>query len=51
MVEQLSGLIANLKVDVLSPVIAKGRPKDEDYLALDMLAERILAKHREIGIA
>ncbi|HQI27715.1 MAG TPA: FprA family A-type flavoprotein, partial [Sedimentisphaerales bacterium] len=47
MVEQLSGLIANLKVDVLSPVIAKGRPKDEDYLALDMLAERILAKHRE----
>jgi flavorubredoxin len=51
MVEQLSGLIANLKVDVLPPVIAKGRPKDEDYLALDMLAERILAKHREIGIA
>ncbi|HSW00446.1 MAG TPA: FprA family A-type flavoprotein [Sedimentisphaerales bacterium] len=51
MVEQLAGLIANLKVDVLPPVIAKGRPKDEDYLALDMLAERILAKHREIAIA
>jgi flavorubredoxin len=51
MVEQLAGLLTNMKVEVLTPVIAKGRPKDEDYLALDMLAERILAKHREIGIA
>jgi len=51
MVEQLTGLLTAMKVDVLTPVIAKGRPKDEDYLALDMLAERILAKHREIGIA
>lgn len=50
MVEQLTGLLTAMKVDVLTPVIAKGRPKDEDYLALDMLAERILAKHREIGI-
>ncbi len=51
MVEQLAGLLTNLKVEVLTPVIAKGQPKDEDFLALDMLAERILAKHREIGIA
>jgi flavorubredoxin len=51
MVEQLAGMLTNLKVEVLTPVIAKGRPKDEDFLALDMLAERILAKHREIGIA
>jgi len=51
MVEQLSGLLTNLKVEVLTPVIAKGQPKDEEYLALDMLADQILAKHREIGIA
>jgi flavorubredoxin len=51
MVEQLAGLLTNLKVEVLTPVIAKGRPKDEDFLALDMLADQILAKHRGIGIA
>ncbi len=51
MVEQLAGLLTNMKVELLTPVIAKGRPKDEDFLALDMLAERILTKHREIGIA
>jgi len=51
MVEQLSGLLTNLKLEVLTPVIAKGQPKDEEYLALDVLADQILAKHREIGIA
>jgi flavorubredoxin len=51
MVEQLAGLLTNLKVEVLTPVIAKGRPKDEDYAALDALAEQILTKHRGIGIA
>jgi len=51
MVEQLAGMLSNLKVEVLTPVIAKGRPKDEDYAALDALAEQILDKHRGIGIA
>jgi len=50
MVEQLSGLLTNLKLEVLTPVIAKGQPKGEEYLALDVLADQILAKHREIGI-
>ncbi|MEN6574831.1 MAG: FprA family A-type flavoprotein [Phycisphaerales bacterium] len=50
MVEQLSGLLTNMKVELLTPVIAKGQPKDEEFLALDMLADQILAKHREIGI-
>ncbi len=51
MVEQLTGLLANMKVELLPPVIAKGQPKEEEFLALDMLADQILAKHREIGIA
>lgn len=50
MVEQLAGLLSNLKVELLPPVIARGQPKDEDFLALDTLADQILAKHREIGI-
>ena len=51
MVEQLKGLISNLKVEVLTPVVAKGYPKDEDFTALEKLADEILAKHRELKIA
>jgi len=51
MVEQLTGLLTNVKVELLTPVIAKGQPKEEEYVALDMLADQILAKHRGIGIA
>jgi flavorubredoxin len=50
MVEQLTSLIPNLKVEVLTPVIAKGDPRDEDFAALDKLADDILAKHSQLGI-
>ncbi len=51
MVEQLTELISNLKVEILTPVIAKGHPKDEDFVALDKLADQILAKHKELKIS
>jgi flavorubredoxin len=50
MVEQITGLISNLKVEILEPVIAKGYPKDDDFTALDKLADKILAKHKELKI-
>jgi flavorubredoxin len=50
MAEQLAGLIGNLKVEVIPPVVAKGHPKDEDFLALDKLADEILDRHKAIGI-
>ena len=50
MVEQLVGLLGNLKVEVLDPVMVKGSPKDEHYELLDELAGKILARHEEIGI-
>ncbi|HNY77736.1 MAG: FprA family A-type flavoprotein [Sedimentisphaerales bacterium] len=50
MAEQLAGLIGNLKVEVIPPVVAKGHPKDEDFLALDKLADEILNRHKAIGI-
>jgi flavorubredoxin len=50
MVEQISGLLSNLKVELLEPVVAKGYPKDDDFASLDRLADAILAKHNEIGI-
>ena len=51
MVEQIAQLISNLKVEILEPVIAKGYPKDDDFIALDKLADKILAKHKELKIA
>ena len=50
MVEQLSGMLSNLKAEILEPVLAKGEPKEGDFAALDKLADEILAKHKEIGI-
>jgi flavorubredoxin len=50
MVEQLTGLLSNLKLELIEPVVAKGNPKDEDFDALDKLADQILAKHKQIGI-
>ncbi len=50
MVESLAAMIPNLKVEVLNPVVAKGYPKKEDFDALDILADMILAKHKELGL-
>jgi len=46
-VEQLTGLLPNLKVELLSPVISKGYPGEADLAALDNLAETIALKHKE----
>jgi len=50
-VEQLTGLMSNLNVEILEPVIAKGDPKESDFIAIEKLADSILAKHKEAGIA
>jgi flavorubredoxin len=48
-VEQLKGMIPNLKAEVLDPVISKGFPREEDFKALDNLASTIAEKHTEQG--
>jgi len=50
-VEQLKGMIPNLKVEVLDPVITKGFPKESDFQALDNLAETIAQKHKDHNFA
>ena len=49
MVEQLTAMLGNLKAEILPPVISKGHPRDEDFAALDTLADQIQAKHEEIN--
>ncbi len=45
--ETLAGMIPNLKVEVLEPVLCKGVPSERDFKALDDLAAAISAKHKE----
>ncbi len=49
-VETLKSLIPNLKVDILEPVLSKGYPQDEDYKALDKLADEIQKKHKDLNL-
>jgi flavorubredoxin len=51
MVEQLTGLMGNIKAEMFEPVLAKGAAREDGYTALDELADSILAKHRALGIA
>ncbi len=48
-VEQIAGLIPNLRVEILEPVICKGFPREADFQALDVLAATIANKHKEHG--
>jgi len=46
-VEILAGMIPNLKVEVIDPVLCKGVPSADDLKALDDLATTIAGKHKE----
>jgi flavorubredoxin len=48
-VETLAGLIPNLKVEVLDPVLCRGVPSESDFEALDRLADTIAQKHVELA--
>ncbi|MBW1782702.1 MAG: FprA family A-type flavoprotein [Deltaproteobacteria bacterium] len=48
-VETLAGMIPNLKVEVIEPVLCKGLPSKTDLDSLDGMANTIAKKHRENG--
>ncbi len=47
MYEQIKGMLPNLKVDFMEPVIIKGLPKEGDLKKLDLMAQNIVEKHLE----
>jgi len=46
-IEQITGLIPNLKVEILDPVLCKGSPREADLEALGRLAGAIAGRHQE----
>jgi flavorubredoxin len=49
-VEQIVGLVPNLKIEVLGSVVARGLPQPANLTSLDALAETIAGKHRELNL-
>jgi flavorubredoxin len=50
MVEQLADMLGSVGAEILEPVLVKGFPKEEDFKMLDSLADKILQKHKELGL-
>jgi flavorubredoxin len=49
-VDTIKEMLGRLKVEFLEPVYVRGLPKEEDFAALDRLADEIKKKHEEAGI-
>jgi flavorubredoxin len=47
-IEQISSLIPNLKVDILETILCKGKPGEKEYAGLDALADKIREKHANL---
>ncbi len=47
-IEQIAGLIPNLKVEILDPVMSRGYPRADTLAALDVLAASIATKHADL---
>lgn len=48
MIEQLKGLLPSISAELLEPVLIKGLPKENDYIALKNLALQISEKHKTL---
>ncbi|MHA1417841.1 MAG: FprA family A-type flavoprotein [Candidatus Heimdallarchaeaceae archaeon] len=50
-IDQVVSMVPGLKdVEVLEPVYVKGHPKEESFQALDIMAEKIAEKHKELNL-
>jgi len=50
-IDQVVSMVPGLKdVEILEPVYAKGHPKEEIFKALEIMAEKIAEKHKELNL-
>ncbi|HHE65526.1 MAG TPA: FprA family A-type flavoprotein [Bacteroidetes bacterium] len=50
MIERIVGMLGNLKVELLSTVLVKGFPEENDFHALNDLADEILERHKSLNL-
>ncbi len=46
-VDILKGMLTNLRAEIIPPVMVKGFPNEEDFREIDLLAQEIIARHKE----
>ena len=46
----IAQILAPLKLDLIEPLQVKGKPTEEDFKKLDIMAESIYEKHKSIGL-
>ena len=46
LVEKLTAPFSESKIEIIEPVLVKGRAKDDDYTKLDILVNTIIDKHK-----
>jgi len=51
MLEIITGILSNIKIELIEPVIIKGFPRDENFKALENLAGSIAEKHSSLNIS
>lgn len=47
---KMADMLAPLKLDVIEPILVKGKAKADDYAKIDKMAEEVFAKHKELGL-
>jgi len=47
---KLGGMLSSLKVEVIEPVLVKGKPAKKDFEALDNLVESVFEAHKKAGL-
>lgn len=47
---KMAQMLAPLKLDIIEPILVKGRAKEEDYKKLELMAEEIYKKHKELNL-
>ncbi|MCD7780708.1 MAG: FprA family A-type flavoprotein [Candidatus Gastranaerophilales bacterium] len=47
---KMTEMLAPLKLDIIDPILVKGKAKPEDYLKIDKMAEEIYKKHKELEL-
>ena len=50
MLDQITGMLGSLKVEMINPLIIKGFPTKEDYNKIDEMANEIVLRHKKLGV-
>ena len=50
LIGKLGEMLSGLKLEMVEPILIKGKPKAEDFEKLDAMAEEIYEKHKSINL-